>query len=51
VSEGSHELLVYARAPHGRRAASELPLVVANSEQFPATLSDDWLIRRLPADG
>jgi hypothetical protein len=51
ASEGSHDLLVYARAPHGRRAASELPLVVANSEQFPATLSDDWLIRRLPADG
>jgi hypothetical protein len=51
VGEGAHDLLVYARAAHGRRAATELPLVVANSEQFPATLSDDWLIRRLPADG
>ena len=51
AGEGAHDLLVYARAAHGRRAATELPLVVANSEQFPTTLSDDWLIRRVPADG
>jgi N-acetyl-anhydromuramyl-L-alanine amidase AmpD len=50
VGEGTHDLLVYARAAHGRRAATELPLVVANSDQFPTALSDDWLTSRTIAD-
>jgi len=50
VGEGTHDLIVYARAAHGRRAATELPLVVANSDEFPAALSDDWLTARAVAD-
>jgi hypothetical protein len=50
AGEGTHDVLVYARAAHGRRAATELPLVVANSDQFPTALSDDWLTSRTIAD-
>jgi hypothetical protein len=40
VAEGAHSLLVYARGR--RRGALELPVVVGNAPQFPATLSDRW---------
>jgi N-acetyl-anhydromuramyl-L-alanine amidase AmpD len=36
ASEGAHTLLVYARGIH--RAASTVPVVVANAPQFPSTL-------------
>ncbi|HXH87557.1 MAG TPA: N-acetylmuramoyl-L-alanine amidase [Gaiellaceae bacterium] len=37
-AEGPHELLVYARAANGRRAAETLPVVVANASDAPASL-------------
>jgi len=37
-TEGPHELLVYARAANGRRAAVAIPVVVANSGDVPASL-------------
>jgi N-acetyl-anhydromuramyl-L-alanine amidase AmpD len=38
VDEGPRELLVYARARSGRRAARPLPVVVANAEGLPPSL-------------
>jgi N-acetyl-anhydromuramyl-L-alanine amidase AmpD len=38
VAEGPHELLVYARAANGRRAAHTIPVVVANASDVPASL-------------
>jgi N-acetyl-anhydromuramyl-L-alanine amidase AmpD len=37
-AEGPHELLVYARAANGRRAAKSIPVVVANANDVPASL-------------
>jgi len=42
-TEGSHELLVYARDSHGHRAAMPLPVVVANASTFPTALSRNWV--------
>ena len=51
VAEGGHQLIVYARGAHGRRAALELPVVVANSEAFPPALSRNWVTHRVaPAE-
>ena len=38
LAEGPHELLVYARAANGRRAARAIPVVVANASDVPASL-------------
>lgn len=46
-SEGSHELIVYARDAHGHRAALELPVVVANAPTFPDALTRNWVTHRL----
>jgi N-acetyl-anhydromuramyl-L-alanine amidase AmpD len=43
ADEGSHDLLVYVLGEHGHRAAVSLPVVVANSSEFPAALSGDWM--------
>jgi N-acetyl-anhydromuramyl-L-alanine amidase AmpD len=51
ASEGDHELVVYARASNGRRAALTLPLVVANSTTFPSTLAESWPRRDVVTDG
>jgi hypothetical protein len=40
--EGDHDVLIYARARNGRRAAVELPVVVANSLTFPPALAERW---------
>ena len=42
ASEGSHSLLVYARTRQGRRAAVEVPIVVANAPGFPPSLASNW---------
>jgi hypothetical protein len=49
ASEGPHELIVYARG-RARRAAHELPVVVANAEDIPASLQVVWG-KLLTADG
>jgi hypothetical protein len=46
-SEGSHDLLVYARDDHGHRAALQLPVVVANAPTFPDALTRNWVTHRL----
>ncbi len=38
VDEGPRELLVYARAASGRRAAQTVPVVVANADDLPRSL-------------
>ena len=38
AGEGPHEVMVYARARNGRRAAQTFPVVVANAEHVPASL-------------
>jgi hypothetical protein len=38
AAEGPKQLLVYARAASGRRAARHLPVVVANADDLPASL-------------
>jgi N-acetyl-anhydromuramyl-L-alanine amidase AmpD len=43
AGEGAHHLLVYARGLHGRRAALELPVVVANAAIVPAALTRNWV--------
>ena len=45
-AEGPHSLLVYARDAHGHRAALDLPVVVANSSSFPASLERNWVTHR-----
>jgi hypothetical protein len=37
--EGDHTVLVYARDTHGHRAATTLPVVVANAPTFPSALT------------
>ena len=49
-SEGSHSLLVYARTKHGRRAAVEVPIVVANAPTFPPSLASNWSAHELTSD-
>jgi hypothetical protein len=38
ATEGPRELLVYARARSGRRAARAVPVVVANADDLPRSL-------------
>jgi len=40
--EGPHSLLLYARGPHGHRAALRIPVVVANAPTFPNALKSSW---------
>jgi N-acetyl-anhydromuramyl-L-alanine amidase AmpD len=49
ASEGSHELIVYARDAHGHRAALTVPVVVANASVFPAALSRNWVTHHVSA--
>jgi hypothetical protein len=42
-AEGPHRVLVYARGPHGHRAALAVPVIVANNPSFPAALVRNWL--------
>jgi hypothetical protein len=44
ATEGEHTLVVYARGIH--RAALTIPVVVANSPDFPATLGRNWVTHR-----
>jgi hypothetical protein len=48
LPEGEHSLVVYARGTH--RAALQLPVVVANDPQFPATLARNWVTHRIDSD-
>ena len=41
-SEGTHEIVVYARGRGGRRAAQSFEVVVANAKDFPQALTRDW---------
>jgi hypothetical protein len=50
AAEGSHSLLVYARTRHGRRAAVEVPIVVANAPSFPPSLASNWAAHRAVPD-
>ncbi|MGH3002896.1 MAG: N-acetylmuramoyl-L-alanine amidase [Gaiellaceae bacterium] len=43
AAEGSHTLDVYVVGTHGHRATVDLPVVVANSPDYPPVLSGDWL--------
>jgi N-acetyl-anhydromuramyl-L-alanine amidase AmpD len=45
--EGAHRLVVYARDRHGHRAASALPVVVANSPEFPDALRSNWVAQHV----
>jgi hypothetical protein len=47
ATEGSHELLVYARDSHGHRAALPLPVMVANAPTFPVALARNWVTHHL----
>jgi N-acetyl-anhydromuramyl-L-alanine amidase AmpD len=50
-SEGSHELVLYARDRHGHRAVLPLPVVVANAPAFPDALSRNWVTHHVVVPG
>lgn len=50
AAEGAHTLLVYARGKNGRRAALELPVVVANAETFPDALARNWVTHEITSE-
>lgn len=42
TTDGPHELLIYARGVGGRRAAEQIPVVVANAGDVPVSLRLAW---------